>query len=81
MMKNQRFFLFLAGFMAFAPMASQAVEPMAPVRQQNFVCGLPHGGVTHIAATTVERCCSPNTHCVELLSGTVLGHENRANRT
>lgn len=81
MKRTLRISLVLAGFSALIPVHTQAMEPMAPVRQQNFVCGLFHSGVTHVSATTAERCCSPNTHCVELLSGTVLGHESRANRT
>lgn len=72
----------IAAFSAGISFSAAAVEPMAPVQQQVFTCGPIAGGISHVSTADIGRgCCSPASHCVELLSTTTLEHDSKANRT
>jgi hypothetical protein len=62
--------------------STKAMEPLAPMQQQNFVCAPLPGNVSRVSTAAIDtKCCSPHTHCVEYLSNTILDHASKANRT
>lgn len=72
----------VAAFSFGLTLSAHAVEPMAPVQQQNFLCAPGNVGVSRVSATEANsKCCSPRTHCVEYLSNTILDHASKANHT